>query len=195
MSLINYGPGSLLGDKLAAIAVKINAEIGELSAVFQKQVFKRAVSIGDKLLSAKSEFLIIKDFYLWAEESCGLKDRQVRNYLRFAKNQEQIKTLASEQGLEITSVDNGLQLLSRASSTDDICEKHQLFKRCTQSTRRATKAIELALEAAKELDPELVSAMDLQAIQAALDILNRIGFHQTEVTPHQPAPDLIETAG
>ena len=196
MSLISYEPGSVIGDELVTIADKINAEIGELSKVFQKQVFQRAVRIGTSLEAARKKILRTEDFYLWAENSCGLKERQIRNYLRFAKNKEQIKALASVDGHEITSIDSGLQLLSRNESTSgDLSETCHLYKRCTQSTRRATKAIELALAAAKEINPELVSTMDLQAIQAALDILTRIGLHQIEAAPlQQPEPQWTEIA-
>lgn len=172
MGFLSHEPGSLLGNHLSSLSDQIKDELSELAIVFRDDVLPRANRIGKHLADARSKIPATEAFYLWARESCGLKDRQVRNYIRIHRFHDQIVEAATDLNQEITSIDGALSLLSAVQS-EDIDEETRLLKRCFTDSKRANSAIDRALQSAREVAPEIVSSEDLDVLRRAVLVLTK----------------------
>ena len=70
---------------LESIRDELLPELDALRTVFQVEVAPRAKRIGDHLIRAQGQFARNLDFYDWADTAVGLKQRQIRNYIRFSQ--------------------------------------------------------------------------------------------------------------
>ena len=172
MGFLSHEPGSLLGNHLSSLSDQIKDELSELAIVFRDDVLPRANRIGKHLADARSKIPATEAFYLWARESCGLKDRQVRNYIRIHRFHDQIVEAATDLNQEITSIDGALSLLSAVQS-EDIDEETRVLKRCFTDSKRANSAIDRALQSAREVAPEIVSSEDLDVLRRAVLVLTK----------------------
>ena len=172
MGFLSHEPGSLLGNHLSSLSDQIKDELSELAIVFRDDVLPRANRIGKHLADARSKIPATEAFYLWARESCGLKDRQVRNYIRIHRFHDQIVEAATDLNQEITSIDGALSLLSAVQS-EDIDEETRVLKRCFTDSKRANSAIDRALQSAREVAPEIVSSEDLDVLRKAVLVLTK----------------------
>lgn len=115
-----YKPGSfaVLSSQLDSFADTINSELSEMNRLFKDEFIPRCQTIGDTLAKAKGNTTNTAAFYEWAESKCGIKERQVRTYLRFAHQLPAIQAVADSQTVELTSMEQGLQLLAPTKVSD-----------------------------------------------------------------------------
>ena len=172
MGFISQEPGSLLGNHLCSLSEQIKDELSELAIVFRDDVLPRANRIGKHLADARSKIPTTEAFYLWARDSCGLKDRQVRNYIRIHRFHDKIVEVAKDLNQEITSIDGALSLLSAVQS-EEMDEETRLLKRCYTDSKRANSAIDRALQSARDAAPEIISSEDLDVLQKAVLVLTK----------------------
>jgi len=177
MGFLNHEPGSLLGNHLFSLSEQIKDELSGLAIVFRDDVLPRANRIGAHLCEARSRIPSTDAFYLWARDSCGLKDRQIRNYIRIHRFHDQIIEAADHLNQEITSIDGALALLNAVQSEEED-ESTVLLKRCFTDSKRAHSAIDRALQSAREVDPDIISAEDLEVLRKAMDVLTRFQIRE-----------------
>lgn len=177
MGFLSHEPGSLLGNHLFSLSEQIKDELSGLAIVFRDDVLPRANRIGAHLCEARSRIPSTEAFYLWARDSCGLKDRQIRNYIRIHRFHDQIIEAADHLNQEITSIDGALALLNAVQSEEED-ESTVLLKRCFTDSKRAHSAIDRALQSAREVDPGIISAEDLEVLQKAMDVLTRFQIRE-----------------
>lgn len=195
MGFLSHEPGSLLGNHLFSLSERIKDELSELAIVFRDDVLPRANRIGKHLADARSKIPATEAFYLWARESCGLKDRQIRNYIRIHRFHDQIVEAADHLNQEITSIDGALALLN-AVQGEEVDEETRLLKRCYTDSKRAHTAIDRALQSARDIDPEIVSDADLEVLQKAIVILTRFQLQddQAKLNSAAASPDWSTSA-
>ena len=128
---------------LAPISEEIRAELTALKQIFFTEVAPRANRIGELLKSARTMHNSTNDFYLWVESEVGIKERQCRTYLAFHNKFALIQDAADEEGISISSMEQGLALLAPANNSGPDERTHQqvLTAKCVSQAARARGAI------------------------------------------------------
>ena len=132
---------------LDPIAAEINEELAALKTLFVEELMPRAKRVGDALRKARANFGTNAHFYEWSEKAVGIKERQVRTYLRFADRLPAIEAAAEAEGAKITSMEQGLALLAPAKPQEERTEQELAVAAMAVSTGRAVGAIGRAIEA------------------------------------------------
>ena len=179
---------------LESIASDLVGELQALRQLFEAEVAPRAKRIGQLLTRARGQFPSNAGFYDWAEVTVGIRQRQVRSYIRFFERFELIASTADEQGVPISSIEQGLALLAPASVELERTDQEVRLAAVAQATGRAKGALSRALEAIYEISPGGLTRRELEILQAATDLLTRWGeapitTATVEITPidHGPA--------
>jgi hypothetical protein len=186
---------SAIAAVLESIAVELVGELTALRRLFDEQVAPRAHHIGQLLARARSQFPQSAAFYDWAQSTVGIRERQVRSYLRFFERYDAILRAAEEQEAQISSIEQGLALLAPARIEPERDENELRLAAVAQATSRAKGSIGRALEAICELHPGGLTPADQAVLQAAYDLLDRWGKAgaipptKVVITPAEP-PEL-----
>lgn len=160
---------------LESIASDLVDELQALRQLFEAEVAPRAKRIGELLSRARGQFPTNAAFYDWAEAAVGIRQRQVRSYIRFFERFELIASTADEQGVPISSIEQGLALLAPASIELERTEQEVRLAAVAQAVGRAKGAMSRALEAIYDLTPGGLTRQELEVLQAATDLLTRWG--------------------
>ena len=160
---------------LDPIAAEINEELAALKTLFVEELMPRAKRVGDALRKARANFGTNAHFYEWSEQAVGIKERQVRTYLRFADRLPAIEAAAEAEGAKITSMEQGLALLAPAKPQEERTEQELAVAAMAVSTGRAVGAIGRAIEGICEIAPGGLSSQELLLLQNASDLLRRWG--------------------
>jgi hypothetical protein len=160
---------------LESIALEIKEDLGHLHQLFRDELIPRCTRIGNALARARSQFRTSELLYEWTEATLGIKGRQVRTYLRFTDRLPVIEAAAEEQGVEITSMEQGLALLAPARVELALTDREVKAAAVAQAVGRAKGALGRALEAIYDLQPSGLTARELEVLQAATDLLTSWG--------------------
>ena len=166
---------SALSEVLTTIAAEITTDLNELRTLFRDEFVPRAKRIGDALNRAKGNFGNNADFYDWAAEAVGIKERQVRTYLRFANKLPAIEAAMEETDTKISSMEQGLALLTPPKEEEERTEKEMAVARVAQTTGRAIGGLTAAIEAIADLAPGGLTTSEVDQFQRTCDILRRWG--------------------
>lgn len=178
---------------LESIRDELLPELDALRTVFQEEVAPRAKRIGDHLIRAQGQFARNIDFYDWADTAVGLKQRQIRNYIRFTQRLAAINAAAEDQEVPISSIEQGLALLTPVKEEDTRTEEELKVAAVAQATGRAKGAIARAMDTIYEISPGGLSQDEVRLFQELSDLLTRWG--STTSAPEAaidvtPAPQL-----
>jgi len=178
---------------LESIRDELLPELDALRTVFQVEVAPRAKRIGDHLIRAQGQFARNLDFYDWADTAVGLKQRQIRNYIRFSQRLAAINAAAEDQDVPISSIEQGLALLTPVKEDDTRTEEEIKVAAVAQATGRAKGALSRAMDTIYEISPGGLSQTEVRLFQDLSDLLTRWG--STTSTPDAaidvtPAPQL-----
>ena len=105
----------------------------------------------------------------------GLKQRQVRTYLRFAHKLPAIEAAMEETDIKISSMEQGLALLSPPKEEVEMSEKEAMVAAVAQKTGRARGALEAVMDSIYDLAPNALSPQEVQLFQQMGDLLTRWG--------------------
>ena len=168
---------------LESIRDELLPELDALRSVFQQEVAPRAKRIGDLLARAQGNFARNLDFYDWANTAVGLKQRQIRSYIRFSQRLAAIEAAADDQGVPISSIEQGLALLTPAPEEDRRTDEEVRVAAVAQATGRAKGALTRAMDAIYDLTPGGLSPDELRLFQELGDLLTRWGSTTTAPSP------------
>jgi hypothetical protein len=175
--------------QLEGIAAAINEELGTLHALFRTEFLPRALRIGQLLTTAKSIWVATTAFYQWAEETTGLSDRSVRNYLRLHANRDALQRLIDGTDRPPTSIDGCLALL-RADETagpDLQPTEDEVIRNRVRSTAATLKStITNTHQRIAELDPQFLSAEEVATLEAAQRIADRAAAYAKDPSTVPP---------
>ena len=166
---------SAIAAVLESIRDELQPELDALRSVFQQEVAPRAKRIGDLLTRAQGNFPRNLDFYDWADTAVGLKQRQIRSYIRFSQRLAAIEAAAEDQGVPISSIEQGLALLTPAPEEDRRTDDEIRVAAVAQATGRARGALTRAMDAIYDLTPGGLSPDDVRLFQELGDLLTRWG--------------------
>ena len=176
---------------LESIREELLPELDALRSLFNEEVSPRAKRIGELLLRAQGNFSRNLDFYDWADTAVGLKQRQIRSYIRFSQRLAAIEAAAEDQGVPISSIEQGLALLAPAKEEDKRSEGEIKVAAVAQATGRALGAITRAMDAIYDLSPSGLSPAEVQLFQDLGDLLSRWGSTRS-TTVEDSAADVVE---
>ena len=174
---------SAIAAVLESIREELLPELDALRTVFQQEVAPRAKRIGDLLRRAQGNFPRNLDFYDWADTAVGLKQRQIRNYIRFSERLAAIEAAAEDQAVPISSIEQGLALLTPTKEDDTRSEEEVRVAAVAQATGRAKGALSRAMECIYEFAPGGLTQTEQRLFQDLSDVLTRWG--STTSTPEQ----------
>jgi len=164
---------AVLSRGLDDCAAAINEELSHLNRLFSDELIPRCKSIGQTLAKARGLTTTTADFYKWAEESVGIKQRQVRTYLRFAEKLPSIEAVAEEQEVKLTSMEQGLALLAPPKEEKDSDTDGARHQAMAAALGRAKGALTRARDAIAEVvGIEGIDKRHLQAFEAMECVLD-----------------------
>ena len=175
-------PFAVTTKHLNECAETIRRELASIHSLFA-ELTPRCTLIGKTFSRAKGFFgNDTKGFYSWSESNFGIKERQVRTYIAFAKKVELIKEKAEGDQIHLTSMEQGLALLKPTPEPTDSDTDSARMQALTGAAGRAKGAMIRALDTAFEivgttgLDPD-----QRDTIEQAIRILSY--WSEATVTP------------
>lgn len=156
---------------LAEHAKTIIDELQQINRLFQDELIPRCTKVGDALQKARGFFTDSDAFYQWAESTVGIKQRQVRTYIRFASKLNAITGAAEEQNVQLTSMEQGLALLAPVKEEVDQDTESYRIQQMVAAVGRAKGAISRAVEAICEFRPAGINPEQQAVLENARRIL------------------------
>ena len=180
---------SAIAAVLESIREELLPELDALRNLFQQEVSPRAKRIGELLSRAQGNFSRNLDFYDWADTAVGLKQRQIRSYIRFAQRLAAIEAAAEDQRVPISSIEQGLALLAPSKEEDQRTDEEVRVAAVAQATGRALGSLNRAMDAIYDLSPGGLSPDEIDLFQRLGDVLTRWGS-----TTKTPSPAITALA-
>jgi hypothetical protein len=135
-------------DALSELASCINAEHQQAEQHLQAGL-QHAKNAGDLLIEAKKRCKH-GEWLPWLKANVKPSPRTVQAYMRVAKRWGDLETRAKAQGLAHLTLESGLKLLAKESTSQEIPALIETFKAATVSFNEARTALE-----AGEADPDM----------------------------------------